>query len=71
MHFAKIDFGATCFAGPAETTKRALMPRLPQNTWRALIKQTVLAAGIRSICPRPDRLPCSLVIAARWLASKR
>ena len=55
LHFAKIDFGAL-FRRTSRDNKRALDARLSDKHVARLIKQTVLAAGIRSDLPDAERL---------------
>jgi integrase len=55
LHFAKIDFGAL-FRRTSRDNKRALDARLSDKHVARLIKQTVLAAGIRSDLPEAERL---------------
>ncbi|MBU0779462.1 MAG: tyrosine-type recombinase/integrase [Alphaproteobacteria bacterium] len=55
LHFAKIDFGAL-FRRTSRDNKRALDVRLSDKHVARLIKQTVLAAGIRSDLPEVERL---------------
>lgn len=55
LHFAKIDFGPL-FRRATRDNKRALEARLSDKHVARLIKQTVLAAGIRSELPEKERL---------------
>ena len=55
LHFAKIDFGAL-FRRTSRDNGRALDARLSDKHVARLIKQTVLAAGIRSDLPEAERL---------------
>ena len=55
LHFAKIDFGPV-FVRTSRDGKRALESRLSDKHVARLIKQTVLAAGIRADLPEKDRL---------------
>jgi integrase len=55
LHFAKIDFGPM-FVRTSRDGKRALETRLSDRHVARLIKQTVLASGIRSDLPEKDRL---------------
>ncbi|WP_417260239.1 tyrosine-type recombinase/integrase [Celeribacter sp.] len=55
LHFAKIDFGPA-FVRTSRDGKKALDTRLNDKHVARLIKQTVLAAGIRSELPEKDRL---------------
>ncbi len=55
MHFAKIDFGPI-FVRTSRDGKRALEARLNDKHVARLIKQTVLAAGIRGDLPEKERL---------------
>ncbi len=55
LHFAKIDFGPL-FRRTSRDNKRALDARLSDKHVARLIKQTVLAAGIRSELPESERL---------------
>lgn len=55
MHFAKIDFGPI-FVRTSRDGKRALDARLNDKHVSRLIKQTVLAAGIRGELPEKERL---------------
>lgn len=55
LHFAKIDFGPV-FVRTSRDGKRALKARLNDRHVARLIKQTVLAAGIRGDLPEADRL---------------
>jgi integrase len=55
LHFAKIDFGPL-FRRTSRDNKRALDARLSDKHVARLIKQTVLAAGIRSDLPEAERL---------------
>lgn len=54
LHFAKIDFGPL-FRRTSRDNKRALSDRLSDKHVARLIKQTVLAAGLRSDLPEADR----------------
>jgi len=55
LHFARIDFGAV-FVRTARDGKRALENRLSDKHVARLVKQTVLAAGIRPDLPEAERL---------------
>ncbi len=55
LHFAKIDFGPL-FRRIARDNKRALGARLSDKHVARLIKQTVLAAGLRPDLPEKERL---------------
>ncbi|AVW89699.1 tyrosine-type recombinase/integrase [Celeribacter baekdonensis] len=55
LHFAKIDIGPV-FRRASQDGTRALETRLSDKHVARLIKQTVLAAGIRSDLPEKDRL---------------
>lgn len=55
LHFAKIDFGPV-FVRTSRDGTSALEARLGDKHVARLIKQTVLAAGIRSDLPEPERL---------------
>ncbi|RKF12356.1 integrase [Roseovarius spongiae] len=55
LHFAKIDFGPV-FVRTSRDGKKALEARLSDKHVARLIKQTVLAAGIRAELPEKDRL---------------
>ncbi|MDW3183317.1 MAG: tyrosine-type recombinase/integrase [Roseobacter sp.] len=55
LHFAKIDFGPV-FVRTTRDGKRALEARLNDKHVARLIKQTVLAAGLRSDLPEKERL---------------
>ncbi|WP_051372583.1 tyrosine-type recombinase/integrase [Sedimentitalea nanhaiensis] len=55
LHFARIDFGPI-FVRTSRDGKRALETRLNDRHVARLIKQTVLAAGIRSDLPETERL---------------
>lgn len=55
LHFANIDFGPV-FVRTSRDGKRALDTRLNDKHVARLIKQTVLAAGLRSDLPQEDRL---------------
>ncbi len=55
LHFARIDFGPV-FVRTSRDGKRALDARLNDKHVARLIKQCVLAAGIRSDLPEKDRL---------------
>ena len=55
LHFAKIDFGPV-FVRTARDGKRALEARLNDRHVARLIKQTVLAAGLRPEIPETERL---------------
>lgn len=55
LHFAKIGFGPI-FVRTSRDGKRALDARLSDKHVARLIKQTVLAAGIRSDLPEKERL---------------
>jgi len=55
LHFAKIDIGPV-FRRASQDGTRALEARLSDKHVARLIKQTVLAAGIRSDLPEKDRL---------------
>ena len=55
LHFAKIDFGAL-FRRTSRDNRRALDARLSDKHVARLIKQTVLAAGIRSDLPETEQL---------------
>ena len=55
LHFAKIGFGPI-FVRTSRDGKRALETRLSDKHVARLIKQTVLAAGIRGDLPDKDRL---------------
>ncbi|WP_386684928.1 tyrosine-type recombinase/integrase [Loktanella sp. R86503] len=55
LHFAKIDFGAL-FRRTSQDNRRVLDARLSDKHVARLIKQTVLAAGIRSDLPEAERL---------------
>ena len=55
LHFAKIDFGPV-FVRTSRDGKRALETRLSDKHVARLIKQTVLAAGIRAELPEKERL---------------
>ncbi|MDO6730072.1 tyrosine-type recombinase/integrase [Marinovum sp. 2_MG-2023] len=55
LHFAKIDFGPI-FVRSSRDGKRALAARLSDKHVARLIKQTVLAAGIRADLPEKERL---------------
>ncbi|TYB85217.1 tyrosine-type recombinase/integrase [Oceaniovalibus sp. ACAM 378] len=55
LHFARIDFGPV-FTRTSRDGKEALETRLSDKHVARLIKQTVLAAGIRSELPEKDRL---------------
>ncbi|MGB0914298.1 MAG: tyrosine-type recombinase/integrase [Phaeobacter italicus] len=55
LHFAKIDFGPVFVRTSRDGTK-ALEARLSDKHVARLIKQTVLAAGIRAELPEKDRL---------------
>ncbi len=54
LHFAKIDFGPV-FVRTSRDGKRALESRLNDKHVARLIKQTVLAAGIRAELPESER----------------
>lgn len=55
LHFAKIDFGPI-FVRTSRDGKRALEARLGDKHVARLIKQTVLAAGLRADLPEKERL---------------
>jgi len=55
LHFARIDFGPV-FVRTSRDDTRALDARLNDKHVARLIKQCVLAAGIRSDLPEKDRL---------------
>src|SRR5680860_1070626 len=55
LHFAKIDFGPV-FTRISRDGKKALETRLSDKHVARLIKQTVLAAGLRADLPEKDRL---------------
>ncbi len=55
LHFAKIDFGPV-FVRTSRDGKKALDARLSDKHVARLIKQTVLAAGLRAELPEKDRL---------------
>lgn len=55
LHFARIDFGPV-FTATSRDGKRALDRRLNDKHVARLIKQTVLAAGIRADLPERERL---------------
>lgn len=55
LHFARIDFGPV-FTRSSRDGKKALETRLSDKHVARLIKQTVLAAGIRAELPEKDRL---------------
>lgn len=55
LHFAKIDFGPV-FVRTSRDGTRALEGRLSDKHVARLIKQTVLAAGLRSDLPEKERL---------------
>ncbi|WP_272010670.1 tyrosine-type recombinase/integrase [Roseovarius sp. ZX-A-9] len=55
LHFGRIDFGPV-FTRTSRDGKKALETRLSDKHVARLIKQTVLAAGIRADLPEKDRL---------------
>ena len=55
LHFARIDFGPI-FVRTSRDGKKALEARLNDKHVARLIKNTVLAAGIRADLPEKDRL---------------
>ena len=55
LHFARIDFGPI-FVLTSRDGKKALVTRLNDKHVARLIKQTVLASGIRSDLPEKERL---------------
>jgi len=55
LHFAKIDFGPI-FVRTSRDGKQALEARLSDKHVARLIKQTVLAAGLRADLPEAERL---------------
>ena len=55
LHFARIDFGPV-FVRTSRDGTRALEPRLSDRHVARLIKQAVLAAGIRRDLPQAERL---------------